>query len=117
MSFIASLLRRSVYDAHESALTTSKENPLQDHEESILATFAATLSLSNAPESVQLRTEDLFLDWIGSTLAGKNSRPVQTISRFAGVMGPATGLPPARLLWPRSSSRGCPGEPPPLQSS
>jgi 2-methylcitrate dehydratase PrpD len=35
------------------------------------------------------RTEDLLLDWIGSALAGKGARAVESIERFAAAMGGA----------------------------
>ena len=37
------------------------------------------------------RAEDLLLDWIGSALAGKGARAVETIERFARQMGPSDG--------------------------
>ncbi len=54
-----------------------------------LATFAATLRYEDIPAPVLRRTEDLLLDWIGSTLAGKGARAVQSIDRFAAAMGGA----------------------------
>src|SRR5690606_39069130 len=36
-------------------------------------------------------TEDLFVDWFGSALAGKGARPVETIGRFFETMGPPEG--------------------------
>lgn len=59
--------------------------------ERVLADFIAELSLANIPEHVQCRAEDLFLDWIGSALAGKGSRPVETFAKFALSMGPRDG--------------------------
>jgi 2-methylcitrate dehydratase PrpD len=59
--------------------------------EQALARFAAELQLDQVPEAVQCRAEDLFLDWIGSALAGKQARPVEAIARFAATMGPASG--------------------------
>jgi len=56
-----------------------------------LAAFAATLDVSAIPTSVLDRTEDLFIDWFGSALAGKGARPVESIARFAQRMGPAEG--------------------------
>jgi 2-methylcitrate dehydratase PrpD len=56
-----------------------------------LAQFAATLQWSDVPESVQRRTEDLWVDWFGSVLAGCNARPVASIARFALSQGPAQG--------------------------
>ncbi|MEW6631743.1 MAG: MmgE/PrpD family protein, partial [Pseudomonadota bacterium] len=35
--------------------------------------------------------EDLFVDWVGSALAGKGARPVETVAAFAAAMGPAAG--------------------------
>lgn len=57
----------------------------------ILATFAAELQFEDIPAPVMRRTEDLMLDWVGSTLAGKGARPVETIAWFAQQMGPADG--------------------------
>ena len=37
------------------------------------------------------RTEDLFLDWFASALAGKGARPVETLARFWLAQGPADG--------------------------
>lgn len=56
-----------------------------------LSTFAAELRFNAIPESVVRKTEDLLVDWFGSALAGKGSRPVQTITRFADSMGPTGG--------------------------
>jgi 2-methylcitrate dehydratase PrpD len=58
----------------------------------LLAEFAANLRFADIPESVSRRTEDLFLDWFGSALAGKGGRPVEAIEAFAKQMaGGATG--------------------------
>jgi len=51
-----------------------------------LAEFAATLQFDDIPDAVVRRAEDLFLDWIGSALAGKGARPVEAIARFAAAM-------------------------------
>ncbi len=56
-----------------------------------LAAFAAGLRFEAIPTPVVRKTEDLLVDWFGSTLAGKGSRPVETITRFAASMGPAGG--------------------------
>jgi 2-methylcitrate dehydratase PrpD len=56
-----------------------------------LAHFAATLRASDVPAPVMRRAEDLLLDWIGSTLAGKGARPVESIARFWLAQGPADG--------------------------
>ncbi len=56
-----------------------------------LATFAANLTFADIPEPVVRKTEDLLVDWFGSCLAGKGARPVESIARFAVLMGPGTG--------------------------
>ncbi|HEU0199439.1 MAG TPA: MmgE/PrpD family protein [Burkholderiaceae bacterium] len=52
-----------------------------------LAQFAAQLNFADIPSAVVRRTEDLFLDWFGSALAGKKARAVESIERFARTMG------------------------------
>jgi 2-methylcitrate dehydratase PrpD len=52
-----------------------------------LASFAANLKVSDIPNDVMSRAEDLFVDWFGSAIAGKGSRPVETITQFAQTMG------------------------------
>ncbi|MGZ5712909.1 MAG: MmgE/PrpD family protein [Caldimonas sp.] len=61
-----------------------------------LADFAAALRPEAIPGAVLERAEDLMIDWLGSALAGKGARPVETIARFAERMGPADG--PSELL-------------------
>ncbi len=53
-----------------------------------LASFAAQLKFESIPSDVVRKTEDLMVDWFGSCLAGKGSRPVETIAAFAASMGP-----------------------------
>jgi 2-methylcitrate dehydratase PrpD len=62
---------------------------MNDHPSAALAAFAAQLRVQDIPAPVLRRTEDLFLDWLGSTLAGKSARAVQAIERYALAMGPA----------------------------
>ncbi|HEU5293489.1 MAG TPA: MmgE/PrpD family protein [Burkholderiaceae bacterium] len=68
-----------------------------------LARFAATLRFDTIPAPVVARTEDLLLDWIGSALAGKGARPVESITRFMLAQGPADG-PSEVLIHRRGSS-------------
>ncbi|MBC7213613.1 MAG: MmgE/PrpD family protein [Burkholderiaceae bacterium] len=56
-----------------------------------LAAFAAGLQFDAIPAAVLRRTEDLFLDWFASALAGKGARPVEAIESYARAMGPAEG--------------------------
>jgi 2-methylcitrate dehydratase PrpD len=79
-----------------SVPTTDMNNPgdhMADHQHpsQLLASFAANLHYEQIPDAVRMRTEDLFLDWIGSALAGRTSRAVQTIDRYAQTMGPGGG--------------------------
>jgi len=64
-----------------------------DHDEPTrtLAAFAAQLRFEDIPAPVVRRAEDLFLDWIGSALAGRGARPVEAIAAVARHMGPADG--------------------------
>ncbi|MCW5657054.1 MAG: MmgE/PrpD family protein [Burkholderiaceae bacterium] len=64
---------------------------MNDQPSAALAAFAATLKTDTIPAPVLRRTEDLFLDWLGSTLAGRNARAVQAVERYARAMGPAEG--------------------------
>ncbi|VVP09508.1 hypothetical protein PS874_03119 [Pseudomonas fluorescens] len=56
-----------------------------------LATFLADLQYEHIPDTVLARTEDLFLDWIGSALASQGARPIPLFERYAERMGPASG--------------------------
>ena len=51
-----------------------------------LASFAANLKTQDIPSTVLERAEDLLVDWFGSAIAGKGSRPVETITQFAQQM-------------------------------
>ena len=57
------------------------------HPSKELAHFASTLQVKHIPTEVMSRAEDLLVDWFGSVIAGKGSRPVQTITEFAQKMG------------------------------
>ena len=65
---------------------------MNDHPSAVLAAFAAQLRVQDIPAPVLRRTEDLFLDWLGSTLAGKSARAVQAIERYAQAMGPSVSV-------------------------
>lgn len=56
-----------------------------------LSIFLASIRYEDLPEPVVARTEDLFLDWFASALAGKGARPVSAIAAFAAAMGPRDG--------------------------
>lgn len=73
-----------------------------DHPSQTLADFVANLQFDDIPDTVIARTEDLFLDWFASTLAGKGARPVETIERFALTMGPDQG--PSEVLISRRTT-------------
>lgn len=61
-----------------------------------LARFTAGLRYENLPADVVRFTQDLFLDWIGSALAGRGARSVIALERFARIMGPDSG--PSEIL-------------------
>jgi 2-methylcitrate dehydratase PrpD len=61
---------------------------MTEHPSRTLATFAAGLQAGQIPAGVLRRTEDLFLDWAASVLAGKGAEPVEIIEGFARAMGP-----------------------------
>jgi 2-methylcitrate dehydratase PrpD len=65
-----------------------------------LAAFAAGLTFDAIPAPVVRKAEDLLVDWFGAAIAGKGSRPVETITRFAASMGPTGGA--AEVLINRS---------------
>lgn len=56
-----------------------------------LAKWAAELQYADIPHDVVERTKELFLDWFGCTLAGRDHPAVSAIARFAAKMGPSTG--------------------------
>lgn len=76
----------------------SEKNPLAAARSATqtLSAFLAGVRYEQLPESVVSRTEDLFLDWLASALAGKGARPVTVLEKFAASMGPSNG--PAEIL-------------------
>jgi 2-methylcitrate dehydratase PrpD len=67
-----------------------------------LAQFAAALRYEQIPPAVVGRTQELFLDWIGSALAGRGAPQTRAFERFADAMGPAAG--PAEVLTSRRTT-------------
>jgi 2-methylcitrate dehydratase PrpD len=67
-----------------------------------LAAFLADLRYEQVPAAVLDRTEDLFLDWLGSALASQGAHPIPLFERYAEKMGPAEGR--CRILVSRRSS-------------
>ncbi len=61
-----------------------------------LTEFLAALHYQQLPETVVNRTEDLFLDWLGSALASQGMHPIPLFERYAAKMGPGSG--PAGIL-------------------
>ena len=64
-------------------MTTPTNFPSQ-----ILAQYAANLQFSDIPTRVIRKTEDLLVDWVGSALAGKGARAVESVAKFAANMTP-----------------------------
>ena len=71
-----------------------------------LASFAANLKAADIPDDVMSRAEDLLVDWFGSAIAGKGSRPVELITQFAQSMGGfnASHAGPSEVLVSRKTS-------------
>ena len=71
-----------------------------------LARFASELQAKDIPAEVMSRAEDLLVDWFGSAIAGKGSRPVEIITQFAQDMGgfTATHAGPSEILITRKNS-------------
>ena len=67
-----------------------------------LCEFLSAIRYEDIPQDVVLRTEDLFLDWFASTLAGKDARPTRVMEQFAAEMGPTDG--PSEILVSRKRS-------------
>ncbi len=67
-----------------------------------LSEFVAGLTFADLPAETIDKAKDLFLDWIGSALAGKDSKPVFALESFAKRMGPSSG--PSEILPSRTSS-------------
>lgn len=71
-----------------------------------LASFAANLKAADIPNDVMNRAEDLLVDWFGSAIAGKGSRPVELITQFAQNMSgfDAAHAGPSEILVSRKTS-------------
>lgn len=76
------------------------------HLSKALATFASELRIGDIPKEVIARTEDLLVDWFGSAIAGKGSRPVEAITKFAQSIGGFNASNPgsAEILIHRTTS-------------
>jgi len=68
-----------------------------------LSAFLSAIRYEDLPQPVVARTEELFLDWIASALAGKGARPVSIIDGFAASMGPQDGSAENLLTRKRTS--------------
>lgn len=73
-----------------------------NHQSAELAGFAARLQHGDIPADAWARMEDLFVDWVGSALAGKGVAPVEAMGRFNRAMNPHDG--PCEVLIDRSST-------------
>ena len=56
-----------------------------------LCEFLSAIRFEQIPAPVITRTEELFLDWFASALAGKDARPTRVMEKFAETMGPRDG--------------------------
>jgi 2-methylcitrate dehydratase PrpD len=67
-----------------------------------LCEFLAGFTFADVPLDVVRKTKELFVDWLGATLAGKDSGPVRAFTAFAARMGPGSG--PSEILPDRGST-------------
>src|SRR5687768_4061841 len=67
-----------------------------------LSEFLASIRYDDIPQRVVERTEDLFLDWLASALAGKGARPTVVMEKLAAHMGPQSG--PCEIVVSRRKS-------------
>jgi len=74
---------------------------LSDHTQ-VLIEFLSALDFDQLPAPVVARTEELFLDWVASALAGRDARPVRALLEFGTAMGPASG--PSEVLVNRANT-------------
>lgn len=56
-----------------------------------LCAFLSAIRYEDIPAPVVARTEELFLDWMASALAGKGGRPVEIMNAFSAAMAPKEG--------------------------
>ncbi len=81
-------------------LTQTKKSAAVAQPTRELSEFLAKIRYEDLPEPVIARAEELFLDWFGSTLAGKNSKQIRILEKFASEMGPSGG--PCEVLTTRA---------------
>jgi 2-methylcitrate dehydratase PrpD len=67
-----------------------------------LCEFVAELRFGDVPAAVVEMAKDLLVDWMGSALGGKGSRPVRAMQAFARRMGPREG--PSEVLPDRGAT-------------
>ena len=74
----------------------TNESPMHDHPSQALAAFAAGLRFEDIPAPVQRRTEDLFLDWLGSGWPARGAPGAEPgrvrRARWARTQGPSEVL-------------------------
>lgn len=64
---------------------------MTDTPTSRLAKWATNLQYEHIPTQAIQRTKELYLDWLGCTIAGRNHPAVSAIVKYAIQMGPTTG--------------------------
>ena len=67
-----------------------------------LAEFVAGLKYEDIPAEVIVAAKKLFIDWLGSALAGRQAKAVTILESFAAAMGPPIG--PSEILVSRKST-------------
>ena len=56
-----------------------------------LAEFIVKLKLGDIPPTAIVAAKRLFIDWLGSALAGRDARQVAILEAYAAAMGPGSG--------------------------
>ncbi|MCX7175712.1 MAG: MmgE/PrpD family protein [Proteobacteria bacterium] len=67
-----------------------------------LAEFIADLKYADIPPDVIVAAKKLFIDWLGSALAGKQAKAVAILESFAATMGSPSG--PSEILVSRKTT-------------
>src|ERR1700683_2662468 len=62
----------------------------------VLSEFLTGLQIGTLPKEVVSRTEEAFLDWFASPLAGRETPPLRILEHFPAPRGPAAG--PSQIL-------------------
>src|SRR3954467_14146326 len=88
--------------ATDSGSSRDRSDLMSPNPTATLCEFLAGFRWADVPSAVVENAKELFLDWFGSALAGKDSRPVRAFQAFARQAGPPGG--PSEVLVDRSGT-------------